>query len=288
MLGNLSKILIRVPDFFNNSTLNTTKEIGKLKIKDKLSVFNSNNKNNTRKYKLQNIYFREKDFWLKNYEPGINFNHNRRFNFSHKNSNLKNISYKNYLITNKENKTNLNNIDTKRKNYYLTDNQIKKNNKSEEKNISTINNANKKISENNDLQNELCRKTESQRISNRKMFNLGFNNSLKDSITENENKKDGQSIKNKDNKRYKYKPNFPSIYSTLKSQENLFQDRLDRKFNSLKMLKPEIKEQLKTMNRSMVGKKQYFDYLSQNKIMFQNPFYESIKLKEELNNIKMK
>ena len=288
MFGNLSKILISVPDFYNNSSLKTTKELGKLQIEDKLSIFNSNTKNNNSKYRLQKIYFREKDFWLKNYEPAMNFNHNRRFNVSHKNSNLKNISYKNFIITNKENKGNFNSINRKRKNYYLTDNQIKKDDKSEIRNVSTINNANKKNSENNDLQNVLCLKTESQRISNRKMFNLDFSNSIRDSIKINENNKNEQSINIKDKKRYKYKPNFPSVYSSQKSQENLFQDRLDRKFNSLKILKPEIKEQLKTKNRSMVGKKQFFDYLSQNKIMFQNPFYESIKIKEELNKIKMK
>jgi uncharacterized short protein YbdD (DUF466 family) len=81
---------------------------------------------------------------------------------------------------------------------------------------------------------------------------------------------------------------FPYIYKALKSQENLFQDRLDKKFNSLIILKPEVKEQLKTMNRSMVGKKQFLKYLNQTKTMLQNPFYESIKLKEELNNKTMK
>ena len=292
MLGNLSKILIRVPDFFNNSPLGSTKEFGKLNIKDKKFIFNSNNKKNINKYRLQSIYFREKDFWLKNYEPGINFNHNRRLNFSTKNSHLKSITDKNFTTTNKENKANFNSIDLKRKQYYLTDNKIKKNDKSEAKNVCIINNANKKNSVDNNLNNELCRKTESKRISNIKSFNHNFNNSFGDtnliSIKINENKKDGYIIKNKENKRNKYKPDFPFICTNKKSQENLFQDRLDKKFNSLIILKPEVKEQLKTMNRSMVGKKQFLKYLNQTKTMLQNPFYESIKLKEELNNKTMK
>ena len=93
---------------------------------------------------------------------------------------------------------------------------------------------------------------------------------------------------NTKSKKSKISFEFPSIYKALKSQENLFQDRLDRKFNSLKLIRPEIKEQLKTKNRSMVGKNEFLKYLRLNRVNLQNPFYESIKMKEDLNEISFK
>ena len=49
-------------------------------------------------------------------------------------------------------------------------------------------------------------------------------------------------------------------------------------------MRPEIKEQLKTKNRFMVGKRDYDKYLNSFRKNLQNPFYESMKVKEEINN----
>ena len=78
MLGNLSKILIRVPDFFNNSSPNATKQLDKLNNSENLNIFFSNNRIENRKYRLNKIYFREKDFWLNNFGSEMNFNNNKR------------------------------------------------------------------------------------------------------------------------------------------------------------------------------------------------------------------
>ena len=77
------------------------------------------------------------------------------------------------------------------------------------------------------------------------------------------------------------KTKFPIIF---KSQETLFQDKTDNKLKSLISMKPELKEQLKTKNRSMVGKKDFLTYLNYRKLNRQNPFYESMKIKEDMNN----
>ena len=61
MLGNLSKILIKTPNFFNNSP----KEFEKTNQSKIIINYNSNKDIKPKKYRLNGIYFREKDFWLK-------------------------------------------------------------------------------------------------------------------------------------------------------------------------------------------------------------------------------
>ena len=284
MLGNLSKILIRVPDFFNNSSSNATKQLENLNKNKKQKVYFSNNKIKDRKYR---IYFRERDFWLNNYELEMNFNHNKRSPISLKNSPLKSISNKNIYEFNSENKNNINTINQEGNKYFLTDHQPQRYDKSRLRTINNIHKISRLNTENNDISEELRLKYESNQITKRKSFNLDNNTERGINIKEkniNEDKKNNDKIFK--NKKYKIKSEFPPIYKALKSQENLFQDKLDKKFNSLKLLKPEIKEQLREKNRNMVGKNQFLRYLNQSKIMFQNPFYESIKLKEEINNKK--
>jgi uncharacterized short protein YbdD (DUF466 family) len=138
--------------------------------------------------------------------------------------------------------------------------------------------------QNNDFISEIHLKTESNQIINRRRFNLNIDNEkttnmIADKIKKNENGK-------RSNNKHICISEFPDIYKSLKSQENLFQDRLDKKFNSLKLIKPEIKEQLKTKKRSMVGRQDYLKFQKQFNSGFQNPFYESMKIKEELDFIK--
>ena len=71
-----------------------------------------------------------------------------------------------------------------------------------------------------------------------------------------------------------------------KSQESLFQDNIDKKLISLISVKPQIKEQLKSINRSMVGQRDYFIYQKSGRFNSPNPFYESMKKKEEMNLLK--
>ena len=199
-------------------------------------------------------------------------------------SNLKKISDKIILKYNSGIKTNSSYKDKIIK-YYITD-RYNKNNKfsfPNSNNICTISSSNTK----NHFMKDLLLKTKSIKISKRKNFNLNVNdtdNSNFISININDSKVDEKNNNNTKNKKNKFTIDFPSIYRSLKSQENLFIDGLDRKFNSLKLIRPEIKEQLKTKNRSMVGRKEFLRFQRLKLSNSKNPFYESIKMKEESNN----
>ena len=285
MLGNLSKILIRVPDFFNNSSPNATKQLDKLNNSENLNIFFSNNRIENRKYRLNKIYFREKDFWLNNFGSEMNFNNNKRTPISLKNYSLKSLSNKNIYLKNIETQNNSNIIKHESSKYLLTDHERLNNDKIKLRTINNIFKIKGFTEENNDFRNELRLKSESNQITKRNSLNINTNFKVE---SKNNNKIiNNDKINNyKKSKNYKIKSEFPSIYKALKSQENLFQDKLDRRFNSLKLLRPEIKEQLREKNRNMVGKNEFLRYLNQSRAMFQNPFYESIKLKEETNNKK--
>lgn len=285
MLGNLSKILIRVPDFFNNSSPNATKQLDKLNNSENLNIFFSNNRIENRKYRLNKIYFREKDFWLNNFGSEMNFNNNKRTPITLKNYSLKSLSNKNIYLKNIETQNNSNIIKHESSKYLLTDHERLNNDKIKLRTINNIYKIKGFTEENNDFRNELRLKSESNQITKRNSLNINTNFKVE---SKNNNKIiNNDKINNyKKSKNYKIKSEFPSIYKALKSQENLFQDKLDRRFNSLKLLRPEIKEQLREKNRNMVGKNEFLRYLNQSRAMFQNPFYESIKLKEETNNKK--
>ena len=282
MLGNLSKILIRVPDFFNNSSPNATKQFDKLNNSENLNIFFSNNRIENRKYRLNKIYFREKDFWLNNFGSEMNFNNNKRTPITLKNYSLKSLSNKNIYLKNIETQNNSNIIKHESSKYLLTDHERLNNDKIKLRTINNIYKIKGFTEENNDFRNELRLKSESNQITKRNSLNINTNFKVE---SKNNNKIINNDKKN-NYKNYKIKSEFPSIYKALKSQENLFQDKLDRRFNSLKLLRPEIKEQLREKNRNMVGKNEFLRYLNQSRAMFQNPFYESIKLKEETNNKK--
>lgn len=282
MLGNLSKILIRVPDFFNNSSPNATKQLDKLNNSENLNIFFSNNRIENRKYRLNKIYFREKDFWLNNFGSEMNFNNNKRTPITLKNYSLKSLSNKNIYLKNIETQNNSNIIKHESSKYLLTDHERLNNDKIKLRTINNIYKIKGFTEENNDFRNELRLKSESNQITKRNSLNINTNFKVE---SKNNNKIINNDKKN-NYKNYKIKSEFPSIYKALKSQENLFQDKLDRRFNSLKLLRPEIKEQLREKNRNMVGKNEFLRYLNQSRAMFQNPFYESIKIKEETNNKK--
>ena len=264
MLGNLSKVLFKAPSFFNNmeniESLNTPQE------EYTISTFNPKKENN--------FYFREKDFWKKNYEPEINFNHNKRLSFYLNTSPKKQKSYridKNIINLNKN--TRFNTISKKNKySYLLTDSPSNTNINinSYMKNNFSVYKSNNNIHRKNISTSEKRLKTESNVNSNRIIKNRYkiLNNNLYSHIKIN-------------NKLYENDTKFPTIF---KSQETLFQDKTDNKFKSLILLKPEIKEQLKTKNRCMVGKRDFLAYLNYRKLNLQNPFYESMKVKENMNN----
>ena len=236
MLGNLSKVLYKTPGFFNNNNNNDLKSINNIKEEITLTTYNSKNNNN-----INHLYFREKDFWKKNYEPEINFNHNKRLSFYLNISPRKQqiIKTDNILINLNKN-IRFNTINKKRgaKNLLTESPIINKKNKTN--NFSIYKNNNNIYNNKNDIfTSDIRLKTDSNKIIDEKGNNIFKIN------------------KNEYNKNKNYK--FPNIF---KSQEALFQDNADNKLNSLILIKPEIKEQLKTKNRCMVGKRDFIRYLN--------------------------
>ena len=166
-------------------------------------------------------------------------------------------------------------------NYNILPNEEKK-----ERNTSEKNNYFYSSVQLNDFINDLSKKKYTN-IKNRENI---INNSMHKKINVNLNRYDDEKSEIEDGKNNNtinleksYK--FPKIQNIFKSQESLFQDNADKKFTSLISVKPQIKEQLKTKNRCMVGKREFLIFKNSKKIDAYNPFYESIKIKEEMKNI---
>ena len=74
---------------------------------------------------------------------------------------------------------------------------------------------------------------------------------------------------------------FPEI--NIQTQDNLYRDAMDKKLNSLTMVSPKVKEQLKSKNRVFASERDFYRYNNSYAMYQKNPFYESIKLIEETN-----
>ena len=298
MLGNLSKVLIKAPGFFNNHNniiQNNQKEsLQQIPEENMLDPFyqiiHIKNKENN----INNYYFKEKDFWKKSLILDMNFNHNKRLlnklNFSSKDN--KKPEYEKLLID-----ININNPENKEINYF---NKKRKNSNYSKNSLKTIRNEKNLniykqiffLNKNNLNDNEINLKTESNGINDKNKTFVktdGNKTKIQKAISDNilyteENK----NIKEMDNKEIKNKGIYKFVKNRKpnKSQESLFQDNIDKKLISLISVKPQIKEQLKSINRSMVGQRDYFIYQKSGRFNSPNPFYESMKKKEEMNILK--
>jgi len=298
MLGNLSKVLIKAPGFFNNHNniiQNNQKEsLQQIPEENMLDPFyqiiHIKNKENN----INNYYFKEKDFWKKSLILDMNFNHNKRLlnklNFSSKDN--KKPEYEKLLID-----ININNPENKEINYFNKKRKNSNYSKNPPKTIRNEKNLNiykqifflNKINLND---NEINLKTESNGIKDKNKTFVktdGNKTKIEKAISDNilyteENK----NIKEMDNKEIKNKGIYKFVKNRKpnKSQESLFQDNIDKKLISLISVKPQIKEQLKSINRSMVGQRDYFIYQKSGRFNSPNPFYESMKKKEEMNILK--
>ena len=258
MLGNLSKLLFKAPRFLENKreckTIDFLDEIREENISTSLNYKSSNNN--------KSFYFKEKDFWKNNFEPQINFNRNKRLSsYGNLTPNRRQYLKKNHINLFKSSKYKIITIKENRT-YTLTDSPINNRN-----NLSN----NYSIYNKNTIGSDVRLKTDSNinKVKNKNKF-LNINLFPLISI----------------NKRYDKEntKKFPQIYNSFKSRETLFQDKADNKLKSLISIKPEIKEQLKEKNRLMVGQKDFLRYLNFRKWFPYDPFYESIKVKDEINN----
>jgi len=292
MLGNLSKVLIKAPTFFINDTQSERKNSNqKIPEENILDPFYQIKHIQKRGNSFSNIYFKEKDFWKKNLKLDINFNNNKRlhkYDFPRGEKDLdKSQKEKNLLFENKNNSNKTDNFNNIRY-YNLSPNNQIKNSKEKNQNFNIYkkilihqkeyprNVFDTDISLKSDDRSKLFLNTENNKMKRntstvikRYKYN-NINNTEENFIVNNsyENNKEGN-VK------------FPKIQS-FKSQESLFQDNIDKRLISLISVKPKIKEQYKSINRSMVGQRDYYVYQKLGSLYSHNPFYESINKKEEL------
>lgn len=287
MLGNLSKILIRAPMFFNNEkkSLENIPEENNMDPFYQIKNIKNKEKNNN------SIYFKEKDFWRKNIKLDMNFNHNKRLvpnlNISpiyNKINEYKQEKEKNNIIENNNVNRDINYYDKK---IILSNTSMNNHRKTikDKKNL----NIYKKIfllNKGNINDNNITLKTESNIMNNTN----NLRNNLKNNKTLIINRYNTEELcisnigkENGLKKKEIYK--FPKDIKTFRSQESLFQDNIDQKLISLILVKPKIKEQLKSINRSMVGQRDYYVYQQSGRFHSPNPFYESMKRKEEMNKL---
>ena len=285
MLGNLSKVLIKAPKFFNNQR----KSLPKITEENSLDPFYQIKYIKNKENSINNYYFKEKDFWRKNCKLDINFNHNKRLsykvNLSPKDNNLE---FEKEIKDNNPDYKDINYFNKKRKYSNLSFNNpirtIKGNkNLNIYKQIFLLNKNNI-----NDIEFSLDTETNKTIDKDKKILYTSSNRPKKSKtiILKRYNTEENNNL-NEDKKEFKkqeYK--FLKNIKTFKSQESLFQDNIDKKLISLILVKPQIKEQLKSINRSMVGQREYYIYQHSGKFKSPNPFYESMKKKEEMKKYK--
>jgi hypothetical protein len=302
MLGNLSKVLIKAPLFFNNKTQikrkNTLQKIPEENILDPFYQINHIKK---RGYSLSKNYFKEKDFLKKNLKLDINFNNNKRlhkYDFHSVEMDLDKEQKEPNILFLDNNNSNKNDILNQNRRYFnfTSDNPIKTS-KGRNKNVNIYKQIFLLEKDNNNLNDSDISLKSDERM--RSFLNTENNNLKRDSSTfiksyknkyintNEENININNSFENANNT--KERNRLPKIPKTFKSQESLFQDNIDKRLISLISVKPKIKEQYKSINRNMVGQRDYFVYQKSGRFDSPNPFYESINKKEELlNNIKNK
>ena len=295
MFGNLSKTLIKAPHYFNNNIdtdpNNNTRKSGEFL----LDTYSNIRQINTRSSNTR--YFKERDFAKKNLSLDLNYNNNYRkriiptvvtnknisfeeFIFGNSNYNTKNTSQiatkKSLYKTNKSNITNLTNrskmtksVDEKKNNFSKFQNFLAKNlipkNSIEEFNKQVDSNINYLIGKIN--QNSLNFNQEENKLEKRRINRI-------------------ENLKNYINKNTVVEPpvklKFPDIF--IKSNDTLYREAMDQKMNSLSMISPKTKEQLKSKNRVFASGKDYYRYNNFYNMYKQNPFYESVKYIEDNNN----
>lgn len=295
MLGNLSKTLIKAPHYFNNNVDTEPTEYSKISRGNLLDTYSNLRKLNTGNNTSR--YFKEKDFIKKNLRLDLNYNNNFRKEitphvrtkhcisfeeliFGNSNNNSKFITKESFSKTNKTNTTNKmrttnksnmpKSFDSKKNPFPIKeekyqeflDKKLIKKNKIEEYNIqmkSNIDDLIRKINDNSlnfrQIDNKFIKKGKN-RIENLKEY-INRNTVVETPV----------------------KLKFPEIY--IKSNDTLYREAMDQKMNSLSMIKPKIKEQLKSKNRVFVSEKDYYRYNNSYAMYKKNPFYESVKYIEE-------
>lgn len=186
MLGNLSKVLIKAPLFFNNKTQTKRKNtLQKIPEENILDPFYQINHIKKRGNSLSGIYFKERDFWKKNLKLDINFNNNKRlhkYDFHSIDMDLDKEKNEQNLILLDNNNSNKNDVFNKNRRYFnfISDSPMKTS-KGRNKNVNTY----KKIflfqKDNNNLNDSDISLKSDERMSS--FLNTENNNIKRDTLT---------------------------------------------------------------------------------------------------------
>ena len=290
MFGNLSKSLVKVPNHFN---INIDKEHEQKNLSKKSYEKILNSKFRIKKlnyYKLHKspYYFKEKDYVNKNLNLDLNINNNFRKELSSHIKPRLSLSFEEFLYGKNYNNT-ANNTNTKMLNYnsrFNTDTNTK--NSFSSKNSLNFRETNDIIEneikldngEFNEKLNTNIDKLIEKIHENSLNFNIykkrrGFGGTTR--MKRIEILKDFINQDNIINSPVKLK--FPKI--SIKSNEKIYRDTLDKKLTSLSMITPKIKEQLKNKNRYYTTQKEFYKFNNSYFSNKQNPLTETVKCLEE-------
>ena len=272
MIGNLSKSIVKLPNFF----LKTLDENYENEKTENNLIFKNNNY-----YKRSNI-FREKDYLR--FAPlveNLNFNRNRRhILFSKLNSNRKKIDF-NDIVKSEEvytsNLTSSNNNNNININNNKTNSEIFKNNNDLTQTVKTekfnyesklipiqqdeIDNFNNTVRTNIDnLINKI--KDDSKRTSFRNS-KISINENNNNENNNNENNENNNETNENKNETFNNNNSFPKnafLPFTTKSYDSLFKEMLDEKISSLKLITPKQKKEIFSRNSNFESKSTFDRY----------------------------
>ena len=274
MIGNLSKSIVKLPNFFLK-TLDENYNIENEKTENNL-IFQNNN------YNRHSNIFREKDFLR--FAPlveNLNFNRNRRhILFSKLNSNRKKIDfndivkseevYTSNLTSSNNNNININNNDNNKTNSELfkNNNDLTQTVKTEKFNYESklipiqqdeIDNFNNTVRTNIDnLINKI--KNDSKRTSFRNSkISINENNNNNNNNENNENNNENIENKNETFNNNSFPKNTFLPFNT-KSYDSLFKEMLDQKISSLKLITPKQKKEIFSRNSNFESKSTFDRY----------------------------
>ena len=295
MFGNLSKSLIKAPHYFNNIVDMEQNQLSKISRNNLLDTYSNIKKLNSRSSNYR--YFKERDFLKKNLILDLNYNNNFRKEVAPQVRTNHCISFEEFIFGNSNINTNNNTKNITKQSLYKTnisnrENDTKRShlNKSVEPKISPIS-TNKQFK--NFLEEKLISKDSIEEFNDQVKINI---DNLIDRINQNTLKlnsfdnKFGKNGKNRIDNLKEYinrntvveppvKLKFPDM--DVKSQDTLYRETMDKKMNSLSMISPKIKEQLKSKNRVFASGKDFYRYNNSYSMYKQNPFYESVKYIED-------
>ncbi len=298
MFGNLSKTLIKAPHYFNNNVETEPNQFSKVSRINLLDTYSKLRKVNSRNN--NNRYFKEKDFVEKNLRLDLNYNNNFRKEVTPQVRTKPCVSFEEFIFGKPNISNNNSKIQTKKSLYKTNKSNISrytnKSNvtKSFDSKISDFSNKKEKFK--NYLDKKIMPKNAIEEFNGQVKSNI---DNLKEKILYNSlnfKKYDNNNIENDKKSRIEslkeyinkntvveapVKIKFPEIY--IKSNDTLYREAMDNKINSLSMISPKVKEQLKSKNRVFASVRDFYRYNNSYYMYKKNPFYESVKYIEENN-----